>query len=113
MATTNPQQQQLSLPQRPGDRVYVLHFEPAYKHARHYIGWTSGTDVTARLRVHLKDRGSPLVRAAVAAGVDVQLAATYQGARYRERRLGTPVAASAMSSRSAISIRSMPEFYHT
>jgi predicted GIY-YIG superfamily endonuclease len=64
----------------------VLHFEPAYKHAQHYIGWTEG-DVTQRIAVHLQGRGSPLIRAAVAAGVDVQLAATYEGTRYLERRL--------------------------
>ncbi len=29
--------------------VYVLHFEPAYHHARHYIGWA--LDVDARLGV--------------------------------------------------------------
>jgi hypothetical protein len=72
---TNPQQQQqqqLSLRHSVPGTVYVLHFEPAYKHARHYIGWTSDTDVTARLNVHLQGRGSPLVRAAVQAGVEVQ-----------------------------------------
>jgi hypothetical protein len=84
---TNPAQQQLSLSHNVPGTVYVLHFEPAYKHARHYIGWTAGDDVTTRLRVHLQGRGSPLIRAAVAAGVDVQLAATYQGTRYLERRL--------------------------
>jgi hypothetical protein len=35
----------------------------------------------------MQGRGSPLVRAAVAAGVDVQLAATYERMRYLERRL--------------------------
>ena len=67
--------------------AYVLHCDPAYKHARHSIGWTSGDDVTARLNVHLQGRGFLLVRATVEAGVDVQLAATYQGTRYLERRL--------------------------
>ncbi len=84
---SNPAQQQLSLRHNVPGTVYVLHFEPAYKHARHYIGWTAGDDVTTRLNVHLQGRGSPLVRAAVQAGVDVQLAATYQGTRYLERRL--------------------------
>jgi hypothetical protein len=37
--------------------------------------------------LHLQGRGSPLIRAAVSAGVDVQLAATYEGTRYLERRL--------------------------
>ena len=83
---TNPAQQQLSLRHNVSGTVYVLHFEPAYKHARHYVGWTAG-EVTDRLAVHLQGRGSPLVRAAVEAGVDVQLAATYEGTRYLERRL--------------------------
>ena len=82
----SPQQQQLSLRHNVPGTVYVLHFDPAYKHARHYIGWTAG-EVTDRLAVHLQGRGSPLIRAAVAAGVDVQLAATYQGSRYLERQL--------------------------
>jgi predicted GIY-YIG superfamily endonuclease len=66
--------------------VYLLHLEPAYRHARHYLGWTAG-DVDARLATHLRGDGSPLIRAAVAAGVDVQLAATYPGSRQLERRL--------------------------
>lgn len=66
--------------------VYVLHLDPAYKHASHYIGWTAG-DVDARLQTHLRGTGSPLIRAAVAAGVSVQLAATWPGTRALERRL--------------------------
>jgi len=34
--------------------VYVLHFEPAYRHARHYIGWA--LDVDARLELHRRRR---------------------------------------------------------
>jgi hypothetical protein len=78
MAAVSPDQQQLSLRHNVAGTVYVLHFDPAYKHPRHYIGWTEG-DVTKRIAVHLQGRGSPLVRAAVAAGVEVQLAATYPG----------------------------------
>jgi predicted GIY-YIG superfamily endonuclease len=86
VASISPQHQQLSLRHNVQGTVYVLHFEPAYKHARHYVGWTEG-DVVRRVAVHLRGRGSPLVRAAVEAGVDVQLAATYEGTRYLERRL--------------------------
>jgi hypothetical protein len=75
---SNPKQQQLSLSHGVAGTVYVLHFGPAYKHARHYVGWTSGDDVNARLQVHLQGHGSPLVRAA---GVQVQLAASYPGTR--------------------------------
>ena len=87
MAKINPQQQQLSLRHGIPGTVYVLHFEPAYKHARHYIGWTASTDITDRLNIHLQGRGSPLIRAAVSAGVEIQLAETYQGTRYLGRRL--------------------------
>lgn len=65
--------------------VYVLHFEPAYHHARHYIGWA--LDVDARLAEHLAGTGSPLVRAALAASVRVELVATIPGSRHLERRL--------------------------
>ena len=36
--------------------VYVLHFDPAYRHARHYIGWARNVD--ARLAAHLAGSGS-------------------------------------------------------
>jgi predicted GIY-YIG superfamily endonuclease len=65
MTAISPDQQQLSLRHNVQGTVYVLHFEPAYKHARHYVGWTEG-DVVERLAVHLQGRGSPLIRAALA-----------------------------------------------
>jgi hypothetical protein len=84
--TVSPLQHKLSLRHNVQGTVYVLHFNPPYRHAGHYVGWTEG-DVCERIAVHLQGRGSPLIRAAVAAGVDVQLAATYEGTRYLERRL--------------------------
>ena len=66
--------------------VYVLHLEPPYRHAAHYIGWTA-EDVPGRVQAHLCGRGSPLIRAAVAAGVAVEIAATFPGTRSLERRL--------------------------
>jgi predicted GIY-YIG superfamily endonuclease len=86
MPAVSQDQHRLSLRLNVQGTVYVLHFQPAYKHAQHYVGWTAG-DVAERVAVHLRGRGSPLVRAAVAAGVDVQLAATYEGTRYLERRM--------------------------
>jgi predicted GIY-YIG superfamily endonuclease len=86
MPAINQDQHRLSLRHNVQGTVYVLHFDPPYKHAGHYVGWTEG-DVAERLAVHLQGRGSPLIRAAVAAGVDVQLAATYEGTRYLERRM--------------------------
>lgn len=77
---------------QPGDddgvpgTVYVLHLQPAYRHAGHYVGWTAGV-VEDRLATHLQGAGSPLIRAAVAVGVEVSIAATYPGTRALERRL--------------------------
>jgi predicted GIY-YIG superfamily endonuclease len=59
--------------------------EPAYRHARHYLGWAR--DVDARVAEHLAGSASPLVRAAVLAGATVTLAARYPGSRQLERRL--------------------------
>ena len=65
--------------------IYLLHFERSYRHARHYLGWTE--DLDRRLAEHRAGRGSPLVAAAVAAGIAFQLAATWPGNRTEERRL--------------------------
>ena len=76
--------------------VYLLHFEPAYvapigdtgrlKLAGHYLGSCAG-DPADRLADHLAGRGSPLVRAAVAAGCAVTVVRTWRGGRLEERRL--------------------------
>lgn len=68
--------------------VYVLHFDPPLQHARHYVGWTDHDDVATRLGEHLSGRGSRLVRAAVAAGVKVEIAHVFIGAdRHFERKI--------------------------
>lgn len=74
--------------------VYLLHFSPAYvvpigdtgrtKRAGHYVGSCAG-DVEARLAEHVRGAGSPLVRAAVLAGCEVVVAATWAGDRQAER----------------------------
>jgi predicted GIY-YIG superfamily endonuclease len=66
--------------------IYIIHLDPPYKHAGHYLGWTA-ENVQARLATHLAGRGSPLIRAAVAAGARVQLADSFPGSRFGERRL--------------------------
>ena len=65
--------------------VYLLHFERSYRHARHYIGFTQNLE--QRLEEHRAGRGSPLVAAAIADGIDFQLAAIWEGDRHDERRL--------------------------
>lgn len=60
--------------------VYVLHIEPPYQHARHYTGYPPDKDASRRIREHLDctPRGSPLVRAAIEAGCDVQVAHVFK-----------------------------------
>lgn len=76
--------------------IYLLHFEPPYrvpigetgrvKTAGHYLGST-GSGVEHRLTEHLTGKGSPLVRAAVLAGSEVSIAATWPGGRADERKV--------------------------
>lgn len=67
--------------------VYLLHFERPYFHARHYIGFTD--DLDRRLHQHLNghEKGSPLVRAVLKAGITVQLAATFEGGKDLEKKM--------------------------
>lgn len=72
--------------------VYLLHLEPGLpitgaRVARHYLGWTEG-DIDDRLAQHHAGRGSPLVRAALAAGCCVTLERAWAHVdRHFERRL--------------------------
>ena len=66
--------------------VYVLCIRPAYWHAKHYIGWTIDPDPARRVAEHLAGRGSPLIRATVAAGRAVDLVLAVPGDRRLERR---------------------------
>ena len=68
--------------------LYLLHFDPPYRHARHYLGFA--LDVERRVDEHLRSAAcsSPLVRAALAAGSVVVLARVWPGGdRTLERRL--------------------------
>ncbi len=68
--------------------LYLLHFEPRYRHAGHYLGYAGDTE--RRIAEHRRcgDRSSPLVRAAIAAGATVTVARLWPGGdRTLERRL--------------------------
>lgn len=67
--------------------IYVLHFSGSFHHAQHYIGWCHGDDPTRRIGQHLDGIGSPLVKAALAAGLTVELVTTQRGTRSDERAL--------------------------
>lgn len=54
--------------------------------SRHYLGYSR--NIEQRLADHMAGKGSPLIRAAVAAGLTPQLARTWPGGQRRlERRL--------------------------
>lgn len=65
-------------------QIYLLHFTHPYRHAQHYLGFTE--DLDRRLQQHRSGRGSPLVAAAINAGIDFELAATWTGDRREEPR---------------------------
>jgi predicted GIY-YIG superfamily endonuclease len=65
--------------------VYLLHLDPAYRHARHYIGWTR--DLAARLEAHRAGRGARLMEVVKQAGGSFRLARTWPGDRDRERAI--------------------------
>lgn len=66
--------------------VYLLHFTRPYKHARHYLGFT--TNLEERLRHHRQGRaGSHLMRVVKDAGIGFEVAITWEGSRALERRL--------------------------
>lgn len=54
--------------------IYLLHFDKPYKHAKHYIGWT--TDLNTRIAVHESGKGDcgRLIAVIKAAGIGFQLA---------------------------------------
>jgi predicted GIY-YIG superfamily endonuclease len=65
--------------------IYLLHFEQPYRHARHYTGWTD--DLPGRLARHEAGTGARLLAVIHAAGIQWQLARTWQGTRTRERQI--------------------------
>lgn len=71
-----------------GAGLYLLHFEPRYRHAGHYLGYADA--IERRVAEHLAcgSKSSPLVRAAIAAGAAVTVARVWTGGDRRlERRL--------------------------
>lgn len=66
--------------------VYLLHFDTPYKHAKHYLGWTS--DLDSRLAAHRAGTGARLMAVLHDAGIGWTLARTWQPAtRSRERQI--------------------------
>lgn len=65
--------------------LYLLHIEPRYRHAGHYLGFTPDLRVDRRCREHIdgvRHKASPLVLAALDAGCAVTIARRWEGAQY-------------------------------
>lgn len=65
-----------------GPAVYLLHIEPRFHHAGHYLGHAS--DLCYRLMEQQAGRGSRLVAAAIKAGCKVELVRWWPGTRTLE-----------------------------
>lgn len=65
--------------------IYLIHFDTPYKHARHYLGWT--TNLNSRLAAHAGGQGARLMAVIFEAGIPWKLARTWTGTRSRERQL--------------------------
>jgi predicted GIY-YIG superfamily endonuclease len=65
--------------------IYLLHIDPPYKHARHYLG--IGEDLNARLQLHQDEHGARLTQVCIENGRALKLVRTWEGAPNDERRL--------------------------
>lgn len=66
--------------------VYLLHFEPAYKQARHYTGFAD--DLEPRINAHQHGKGARLTQVAHDAGCALILARVWpDGDRHLERSI--------------------------
>lgn len=52
-------------------KLYIIHFNRQFKHARHYVGIAK--DPNKRLRKHLSGHGAMLLKAVIAAGIKVRI----------------------------------------
>ena len=66
--------------------VYLLHFSPAYKHAKHYTGYAE--DIERRVAENIAGKGAHLCAVALAAGCKITLVRTWPDqSRTFERKL--------------------------
>jgi len=68
--------------------LYLLHLEPRYKHAGHYLGFTPDLRVNRRAMEHIdgvRGKASPLILAALHAGCTVTIARRWEGAQYDKK----------------------------
>lgn len=69
---------------KPAVTIYLIHFSTPYQHAQHYLG--SAIDLAARLAQHTKGTGARLMQVINEAGIDWEVARTWQGTRDTEAK---------------------------
>jgi len=66
--------------------VYLIHIEPAFRHFRHYLGWSP--NIEKRFKAHKNGQGARLTKLASMAGHELKLARVWLDATpIDERRL--------------------------
>jgi len=65
--------------------VYLIHFNGAYKHARHYLGFSENLD--KRICDHLCGQGARLMEVVTLAEIEWKVSRTWHGDRGLERKL--------------------------
>ena len=69
--------------------IYLIHFDKAYKHSKHYLGFHDGTIETlpVRLARHSAGNGARLLQVLKEAGISWQLVRVWpEGTRDEERK---------------------------
>lgn len=65
--------------------VYLIHFNTAYKHAKHYLG--SAKDLEQRLEQHRMGRGARLIEVIQQHGISWEVVRTWTATRKKESQL--------------------------
>lgn len=66
--------------------VYLIHFDRPYRHARHYMGYTSEAGLDKRLDAHARGNGARLMQVITDAGITWRLARVWENATRRDER---------------------------
>lgn len=66
--------------------IYLLHFDPPVKRAKHYLGYCADERLQLRLIEHARGDGASLTRAAIKQGSKLYLARTLPGKSYEVER---------------------------
>ena len=70
-----------------GYTLYLIHIEPRYRHAGHYLGiCRNGRDVAERFKEHCRGAGAVLTQHARRAGCDLHLARVWFDCEFAQER---------------------------